>query len=325
MATPENLNVAAIGQIQAGALAAGNLALIVPALLGGKPVGYQPLAGLDPDGNVQPIQPAFLFHYEGENKAVLESDITDHYIESNTPIEDMIALHPIIISVHGFIGELNDVPEAGLVGSIQSAAKTVVNKLQGVSAYAPVLSTTATNVYNQASQAYSTANSLYNSGSAIVDSIKGNTPTQGKQAQAYLQFKKWWLARQLFNVQTPWEIAHNYAIKTLTVTQTDKTNTVTEFMVEFKQMQFTSVNTVLSNTNIPSIPNSKNALTPAALGSSAGLSTLPSTPSLGAGDTATLGSPLYNASNPTLSVAAPTSGTTPSVLPGTLSAGTFSL
>lgn len=295
-----NLNVASIGQIQAGALAAGNLALVVPALLGGTPLGYQPIAGVNPDGSIQPVQPPFLFHYEGENKVTLESDITDHYVETNSPIEDSITLHPKLISVHGFIGELNNIPSGALSG-VLAAAKTVTDKLQGVSAYAPKLSTTATSVYNQAAQAYSTFNSVVNSGSSVLDAINGNNPAQGKQAQAFLQFENWRDNRQLFNVQTPWRLYKNFAILSLTATQDEKTSMITDFLIVFKQMTFTSVNTITNISNIPSIPTTTTFTQPA------------------------LGSSLQNAAVAQPSLAAPTSGSVPSVLPGTLGSGVFNI
>lgn len=235
------LSLSGLSQAQTTALAAGNFALVVPALLGGSPKGIQPATTFNADGTPQPVQPAFLFQYEGENKTTLESDITDHYIEDNTAIQDQIALHPIIVSTHGFIGELNDVPSGALAG-VLGAARIITDKLQGVSGYAPGLSKAAQNVYNTAAQTYQTAQSIYNSAKSVLDSIQGNTATQGLQAQAYLKFKTWWQNRQLFNVQTPWEYIRNVAIQSLVATQSESTNAITDFFVTFKQITFVSSN-----------------------------------------------------------------------------------
>ena len=59
MATPENLNVAAIGQIQAGALAAGNLALIVPLFLVESPLDTNRSRDLTRMGTYSPFNLRF--------------------------------------------------------------------------------------------------------------------------------------------------------------------------------------------------------------------------------------------------------------------------
>src|SRR5579863_4903278 len=93
-------------------------------------VGYQPQ---NQDGQ-QP--PTLLFHYEAENTAQLQSDITDHFIEDNTAIQDQIALKPEKITVHGFIGELNDVFPVSIPNNGQISAL-----LPNVAQFVPQLTT----------------------------------------------------------------------------------------------------------------------------------------------------------------------------------------
>src|SRR5271163_4191719 len=69
--------------------------------------------GYKPQSLTGAVLPTLLFHTEGENVAHLQSDITDHFIEDNTAINDQIALKPEMVTVHGFIGELNDVFPVG--------------------------------------------------------------------------------------------------------------------------------------------------------------------------------------------------------------------
>src|SRR5580704_11292002 len=78
----------------AGAL--GNLIVASPQTT----VGYQPQNPTQASGQIVPQGPSFVFHYEGEQSVDLESDITDHFIEDNSPIQDLIALRPAIIETH---------------------------------------------------------------------------------------------------------------------------------------------------------------------------------------------------------------------------------
>jgi len=48
----------------------------------------------------------FLFDIEGTSQITLEADITDHYVEDNTAIQDHIALKPEKITLKGYQGEV---------------------------------------------------------------------------------------------------------------------------------------------------------------------------------------------------------------------------
>ena len=50
----------------------------------------------------------FLFDVKGRDELTLASNITDHYVENNSAIQDHIALKPITIRLNGFVGELKN-------------------------------------------------------------------------------------------------------------------------------------------------------------------------------------------------------------------------
>lgn len=191
---------------------------------------------------------SLLFHYEGEQTVSLESDITDHYIEDNTAIQDQIALKPVMITTHGFIGELNNVPPPAL-----AALQNVAQKLTVLNPYVPNISTTAINAYNTAFQAYQTANALVNSASSAWSSLAGTggesvigssglnkQPNQNLQQTMFQQFYGYWNTRTLFTVQTPWAVFQNMSIYKLRAIQSEETNVITDFEVTFKQIRTAS-------------------------------------------------------------------------------------
>jgi hypothetical protein len=237
-------NISGLSQISNAATALSNLILVSPQ----STIGYQPQN--PPSANSTPAQlpPSLLFHYEGENTATLQSDITDHYIEDNTAIQDQIALKPEEITTHGFIGELNDVPPAAL-----AIVKTVADKLTVINAYTPALSVTALLAYNTAFQAYQVAqnavNSAVSSWSTVTnsggESVIGTNglaiqANQTKQQQMFQQFYGYWRNRTLFTVQTPWAVFQNMAIKNLRAIQDATTNVITDFEITFKMLRFAS-------------------------------------------------------------------------------------
>jgi hypothetical protein len=243
------MDITALSQITNVATALSNLILVSPQ----KVQGYQPQSLANPNGQPQYSQPALLFHYEGENTVHLQSDITDHYVEDNTALQDQISRKPEEISVHGFIGELNDFDGTiyGVPGALQ-IAKTVADKLTTISAYTPSLSATALIAYNNALQLYqvttNTANAAVNAWASIIgggaggESVIGSAglqslPNQTIQQLMFQQFYGYWQNLTLFTVQTPWAIFQNMAIKDLTSIQDDKTSMITDFNITFKMIR----------------------------------------------------------------------------------------
>jgi hypothetical protein len=234
-------NLSALSPITTAATALSNLILVSPQ----STIGYQPQNQAAANGQTTQPPPAILFHYEGEQVVALESDITDHFIEDNTTIQDQWALKPETITTHGFIGELNNVPPSAL-----AAVKAIADKLTIISAYTPVLSATALLAYNEAFQLYQVGLNAVNSAVAAWSSLSGAggesvingqgiilQPNQTKQQIAFQQFYGYWRTRTLFTVQTPWAVFQNMAIKSLRAIQDAETRMITDFEVTFKMIR----------------------------------------------------------------------------------------
>ena len=215
------------------ALALSNLILVAPNLR----IGYQPYALPGPleTLNNLALPNAFLFNYEGEQTVTCESDITDHYIENNTAIQDQIALKPVTITTQGFIAELNDIAPTN-----QGSYNQIGQKLTTISSFVPVLTATAI-ILTQRAQAFYD-NVLTSSISAVsawesINNVLLPFQVQSKQQQAFNLFYGWWAGRYLFSVQTPWQVFQNMAIQSLRPIQSAETNTITTFEITFKQIR----------------------------------------------------------------------------------------
>lgn len=263
------VNLSALASITTTATAISNLILATPNVN----AGYQPQQKIFPDGSVSEQDPPILFDYEGEQTGTFESDITDHYVEDNTAIQDQIALRPEIITTKGYIGELNDVTPP-----ILQSLKAAANKLTVVDAYTPALSTTAILAYNEAFQAYQLESLAVAAGTAAWGAISGSgAATQTKQQAAFTKFYGYYRNRTLFTVQTPWAIFQNMAIKSIRPVQDAETRMITEFQIEFKIMRFAQT----ISTNGLSLQFQGRAANQASLGVNTGSSTgTPSSTSL---------------------------------------------
>lgn len=249
------MNLETLSQATLTATTLSNLILVSPQ----KEIGFKPFQ----QGNQSINVPSLLFHIKGEEQANLRSDITDHFVEDNTAINDHITLRPEIISCQGFIGELNNVtPE------ILQALRLAADKLTIINAFTPEISVTAQKAYNLAEQLYRLAqnataagvaswNSLSNSkfgtttgqlneiGSSGLVTDNGN---QTKQQKAFQQLYGYWSKRTLFKVQTPWAIFNNMAIEDMVAIQDDESDMMTDFKVQFKMIRFAKTDLALSLT-----------------------------------------------------------------------------
>lgn len=224
-----------------------NLILVTPQ----STKGFQPLNPNTADGLPSQAQPpkAYVFDYEGEQAVALESDITDHYVENNISVADQIALKPELVNTFGYIGELNDV-----LPDFLAARKIAADKLLALSAYEPAKTTTALIALNRAVFAYQAGrnaiNALASSASSLNSLISeqsgqgvigpdGFIPggVQNKQQTAYQTWYGYWRTRTLFNVQTPWAVFQNMAIKSLRAIQDADTAVVTGFEIQFKMIR----------------------------------------------------------------------------------------
>ena len=224
-----------------------------------------------------------LFHYEGENTGTFESDITDHYVEDNTTVVDQIGLRPEVITVSGFIGELNDILPLPL-----QILQTMANTLLLVDSYTPELSVTALTKLNQATLLYESAASIANSAISAWGSLIGSgeqvgqatgtftvgaSASQNQQQQMFQQFYGYWTQRTLFNIQTPWAIFTNMAIKTLRAIQDAETRMITNFEVTFKKIRTASTQI----TSLSAIASARAATQSAAESSNGATSGIPGT------------------------------------------------
>lgn len=193
--------------------------------------GYTPL---QTDPTAAPRE-TFYFTIESENSITHESDVTDHWVEDNTAIQDHVGLKPVIIATNSFVGEVS----TKIDGALGELNDLVEEKLTVVSQYLPNLTAAATQVLNTAKQTIEVAKKAKDAAIGVYDKLKGNAgENKTKQQIAYAQLKTCWEERTLFLVRTPWDQFDNCIIQSLKVTQDGATENISNFEVTFKQLRF---------------------------------------------------------------------------------------
>jgi hypothetical protein len=231
----------AINSASANITSLSNLAIINP----NKNTGYQEQSAAIPAGAQEPSLNGkqYLFHIEGENAIELQSDITDSYVETNSAINDHIALRPERVTVQGFIGELNDVFPIAPAGV---GLSFLTQKLTTLAAYTPDLSVTALTALNNVVLAYQVAANL---ASTVGQNLSLKSGYITKQAYFFGIFSSAWRNRTLYTIQTPWCKYTNMAIESLRASQDASTRMISDFEITFKKMRF--IDTTISQTLYP--------------------------------------------------------------------------
>jgi hypothetical protein len=201
-----------------------------------RPTGTVPTSGIN----------GFVFDFLGEEEITLESEITDHYTEDNSSIQDHIAQKPIRYVCKGYIGELFNVFPNAILSILTS-----VQTLDAIPSLQPVFSSQASQVYDQLAAVGDQAVNVIGQAQSLNALISGISTTANRQQNAYTTFLNLWQNRVLCTVETPYQVLYMMAIERVTPVQNENTQIITEFTVSFKQIRLatTLTSTPLTITN----------------------------------------------------------------------------
>ena len=184
----------------------------------------------------------FKFHIPQSEQVKLENDITDHYIDTNSAIQDHIAHKPVIITLTGLQGEY-----FYSVNKVQDMLAKVVPTLSLVKQFLPKLSPATVQNKRKKAEAEVTQ-ATYNLNEFVAGGVKKGFNAvdlfktfqelyklKSAQTRAFLYFEALYKSRALFTVETSWKRYDNMAILSLTPKR-DENADITDFTVTFKQI-----------------------------------------------------------------------------------------
>lgn len=191
-----------------------------------KPVSAQGLAG-------------FIFDYEGDTEVVAQAEITDHYSEQNSFINDQVAQKPQRITLRGFVAELKASPDLGVTG-VLNVLQGKLTTLQAITGkYTPSVVqkiqagvTSAQNTVNKIDNTISRAQNL-------VGLFVGSAAAPTKQQLAYQQLFALFSNNVIFTLSTPFTYFRSVCIEHMTFMQDEFTKDWSEISVTVKEVRFT--------------------------------------------------------------------------------------
>lgn len=196
----------------------------------------------------------WVFDYDAETHIDLQAEITDHFVEDNTAIQDHIAIRPIRMTLRGYVGELVFQPSQALsiLNAIQSRLTEVpaflgpltpggLNKVQNAL-------TKVINVQNQVNELYNKAKNLYGF-------FANSSPAVTKQQKAFSHFMAAMNSRVIMVINTPYGSFDHMVIEHVSMTQDENTQFWSDVSITLKQINTVpiEVSPIDKNTNRNSI------------------------------------------------------------------------
>ena len=176
----------------------------------------------------------YVFDIVGNESVDLKSDITDHYVEDNTAIQDHIALSPETVSITGLVAELTAYKQTEVVLIKQPDPLPLEINMM------PVFSVGGIQAINIAGEAARATAEAVIANATLASMYESRVPivAGNRQSRAFGYFHQLWNGRAIFTVETPWGIFTSMAIESITANQSGETRTVSEFTIKFKKMRF---------------------------------------------------------------------------------------
>lgn len=197
----------------------------------------------------------FKFHIPKREQVKMQSEATDHYIDTNRPVQDHIALKPVTVTVNGLHGDY-----FYSVNKIEDILAVVVPTLSLIKQFLPNLSAATKQVkskYNETIKAKAAVKNIYDKdinindkASSALDAVLLNHEDlfslaqqlfklKSAQTRAFLFFEALWKSRAIFSVETTWRRYDNMVITSATPLR-DENADITDFTLTFKQLHFTT-------------------------------------------------------------------------------------
>lgn len=176
----------------------------------------------------------FVFDVEGESVVNLTAEITDHYLEDNSAVQDHIAVRPKKITLKGYVGELVYRPDGENIYDIQN----VTRKLTIAADLLPTLTDAAAQAKEISEEGIEdiSLDSINNVADYYAFAKNLSQPITA-QEQAFLYFQALMNSKILMSVQTPFAFMPRMAIESVVAKQEEGTRFISDFTITLKEIR----------------------------------------------------------------------------------------
>lgn len=193
----------------------------------------------------------FRFNIPLREQVKLENEVTDHYVDTNTPVQDNIASKPVTLTLTGLQGEY-----FYSVNEIKDALANVTPILSLVKQFTPKLSSATKQIkqkYQESEQGLAAYYASYDkevpgwqslvtfgnslNGMDLFQIFQNLYKLKSAQTRAFLFFEALWKSQAIFSLECSWKVYQNMVVTNVTALR-DENADITDFTVSFKQINF---------------------------------------------------------------------------------------
>lgn len=194
----------------------------------------------------------FKFHVPQGEQVNMENDITDHYIDTGSAVQDHIARRPITITLNGFQGEYfysaNPIEDTiAKITPVMSLVKQFLPKLSDVTQRIKARKNEQARIQINEDGSFikNYKNRILDKDFNAIDLFKlfqDLYKLKSAQTRAFYFFEALWKSEALFSVETTWRRYDNMVIQKILPVR-DNNADITDFTVTFKQISITTSKT----------------------------------------------------------------------------------
>lgn len=189
----------------------------------------------------------FKFHVPQTESVRFESEVTDHYTDTNSAIQDHIARKPVTITVSGLVGDyfysVNQIEDfLALITPTITLVKELIPQFTPIIKFLKNRKASENYEINEKGQIVKSTEKTQFNGFDLFSLFQSLYKIKSAQARAFIFFEALWKSRATFSVETTWKRYDNMVVVSIQPKR-DNNADITEFTATFKQINTTQTKT----------------------------------------------------------------------------------
>jgi hypothetical protein len=192
----------------------------------------------------------WVFDIPKSEQVKISNDITDHYMEDNSFINDHVVRKPIEITLSGLIGELVYKKPSGFGADLSflSGSLSTIDSYMGD--YSPQQLQKQQNLLGEIQKNYNFTNQIVQKTSNMIKAFAGDGQEKTLQELAYNDLLSLMEKNQLLKVQTPFAYFESMLIRDITFVQEEDSDSYSDISITLKEMRFAEISITKFDKNL---------------------------------------------------------------------------
>jgi hypothetical protein len=190
----------------------------------------------------------WIFDVPRRDELRIDADITDHYMEDNSFLQDHVIIKPVEITLTGLKGELVYKKPEGVFNLNNSLANKLSIVDDYLGDYTEQGNQNIQRTLSNLQRAQNTAMQLVDKTKNMIDLFSNDATTL--QEVAFKQLSAMMYSKQLVTIQTPWNFYESMMILSVSFIQEEESDQYSDITIVLKEMRFAQTKTTTFNNDL---------------------------------------------------------------------------